>query len=108
MAAVGATGVGVTVTFIFADGLLQAPFTQAAKYVDVDDGVTVAPIDVVNPASEYHVKTPVAQLPLKVELAPEHIVEGLAARVVGAIGVAVTFTITDAEGLSHIPLTHDA
>jgi hypothetical protein len=50
---------------------------------------------------------PDAQVALKAELSPAHIGE-TDDTAVGAVGVAVTVTVTGSAGLLHAPDTHDA
>jgi hypothetical protein len=53
----------------------------------VAEGLTVDDIVVVRVASAYQVRVPVAQVALKVELSPEQMAGGLAAKLVGTAGV---------------------
>ena len=55
-------------------------------------------------ASLYHFKVPVAQVADKVELLPTQIVAGLAAAAVGAVGNAVTATVTGVVELLQVLL----
>ena len=63
---------------------------------------------VVNAASEYQVKVPVAQVAESTELSPAQMVAGAAAMAVGAAGIGVTVTVRGTEGLLHVPSTQAA
>jgi hypothetical protein len=63
---------------------------------------------VVNAASVYQVKVPVAQVADSTELSPAQMVAGAAAMAVGAAGIGVTVTVTFADGLTHVPFTQAA
>ena len=72
-------------------------------------GLTVVDVNVdVKAASLYQGERPVGHVTIKVVLLPEQIELGLAVVLVGAAGVAVTFTITFVAGLLHVPFTHEA
>jgi hypothetical protein len=58
---------------------------------------------VVNAASVYQVNVPVTQVAESVELSPSQMLAGEAAADVGATGIAVTVTVTEAEGLLQVP-----
>jgi hypothetical protein len=61
----------------------------------VTDKPVPVPTDVVNPALEYHVNVPAAQVPDSVVGEPLHTAVGLALTLLGADGGAVTATATD-------------
>lgn len=72
------------------------------------EGLTVFGITFVSAASLYQVVVPMLQVAAKVELCPEHIVDGLAEILVGADGVGLTFTVIFPEVLLQPPLpTHE-
>jgi hypothetical protein len=63
---------------------------------------------VVNAASEYQVRVPVAQVADSTELSPAQMVAGAAAMADGAAGIGVTVTVTFADGLTQVPFTQAA
>ncbi len=71
-------------------------------------GETILEMLVVKPASLYHVNVPKLQVPESVLDEPEQIADGLAVKLVGALGIVVTFTVTLADGLVQIPFTQAA
>ena len=62
----------------------------------------------VNAASEYQIKVPVAQVAESTELSPAQMLAGAAAMAVGAAGIGVTVTVTFADGLTQVPFTQAA
>jgi hypothetical protein len=108
---VGAPGIGVTVTEVVVEGLLQvvlAALIQAAKYEVVAVGLTEAVVVLVKPASVYHwMVLPEAHVPVRdTGTDPAHMVGAL--RAVGANGIGVTVTVTGEPTLLQPDTTHAA